>query len=127
MGARRKAAGCLAHASRKFDELIRDNQCPVALEAVQHIAQIFCVEREIHSLNIGERLVVRQSRSKPLWAQMHVLLQLELTRVSDDSGIAAAIDCSLNHWPALTEHLNNGNIGVDNNHCENQMRPSAVG
>ena len=28
---KRKAAGCLAHARRKFDELIRDNQSPVAL------------------------------------------------------------------------------------------------
>ena len=41
----RKAAGCLAHARRKFDELIKDNQSPVALEAVQRIAVIFRIER----------------------------------------------------------------------------------
>jgi transposase len=37
----RKAAGCLAHARRKFDELIKDNQSPVALQAVQRIAWIY--------------------------------------------------------------------------------------
>jgi len=124
---KRKAAGCLAHARRKFDELIRDNQSPVALEAVQRIAKIFRIEREVHSLTIEERLAVRQSRSKPLWKEMHVWLQLERMRVPDGSGIAAAIDYSLNHWAALTENLNNGNVAVDNNHCENQIRPWAVG
>ena len=124
---KRKAAGCLAHARRKFDELIRDNQSPVALEAVQRIAKIFRIEREVHSLSIEERLAVRQSRSKPLWKEMHVWLQLERMRVPDGSGIAAAIDYSLNHWDALTEHLSNGNVAADNNHCENQMRPWALG
>ena len=34
----RKTAGCLAHARRKFDELIKVNQSPVAFQAVQRIA-----------------------------------------------------------------------------------------
>ena len=61
------------------------------------------------------------------WEEMHVWLQLERMRVPDGSGIAAAIDYSLNHWDALTEHLSNGNVAADNNHCENQMRPWALG
>ena len=48
-------------------------------------------------------------------------------RVPNDSAIAGAIDYSLNHWAALTENLRDGNVPVDNNHCENQMRPWAVG
>jgi transposase len=123
----RKAAGCLAHARRKFDELIKDNQSPVALQAVQRIAWIYRIEREVQSLTIDERLAVRQSRSKPLWQEMHVWLQLERQRVPDGSGIAGAIDYSLNHWAALTANLHDGNVPVDNNHCENQMRPWAVG
>ena len=94
---------------------------------MQRIAKIFRIEREVHSLSIEERLAVRQSRSKPLWKEMHVWLQLERMRVPDGSGIAAAIDYSLNHWDALTEHLSNGNVAADNNHCENQMRPWALG
>ena len=123
----RTAAGCLAHARRKFDELIKDNQSPVALQAVQRIAWIYRIEREVQSLTVTERLAVRQSRSKPLWEEMHVWLQLERQRVPNGSGIAGAIDYSLNHWAALTENLRDANVPVDNNHCENQMRPWAVG
>ena len=54
---------------------------------------------------------------------MHIWLQLERQRVPNGSGIAGAIDYSLNHWAALTANLRNGNVPVDNNHCENQMRP----
>jgi len=123
----RKAAGCLAHARRKFDELIKDNQSPVALQAVQRIAWIYRIEREIQGLTVSERLAVRQIRSKPLWEEMHVWLQLERQRVPNGSGIAGAIDYSLNHWTALTANLRDGNVAVDNNHAENQMRPWAVG
>jgi len=35
----------LAHARRKFDELIKVNQSPVAQQAVQRIAMIYRVER----------------------------------------------------------------------------------
>ena len=119
----RKAAGCLAHARRKFNGPIKDNQSPVALQAVQRIARIYRIEREAQSLSVTERLAVRLSRSKPLWEEMHIWLQLERQRVPNGSGIAGAIDYSLNHWAALTANLRNGNVPVDNNHCENQMRP----
>ena len=102
----RKAAGCLAHARRKFDELIQDNQSPVALQAVQRIAWIYRIEREIQAVSVADRLAVRQSRSKPLWQEMHVWLQVERGRVPNGSAIAGAIDYSLNHWDALTgKHL----------------------
>ena len=119
----RKAAGCLAQARRKFDELVKDNQSPVASQAVQRIAWIYRIECELQSLSATERLAVRQSRSKPLWEEMHVWLQLERQRVPNGSGIAGAINYSLNHWAALTANLRDGDVLVDNNHAENQMRP----
>ena len=45
----------------------------------------------------------------------------------DGGAIAKAIDYSLNRWVALTRFLRDGNVPVDNNHIENQMRPWAVG
>ena len=62
----RTAAGCLAHARRKFDELIKVNQSPAAQQAVQRIALIYRVEREPQGLTAVERLAMRQARSKPL-------------------------------------------------------------
>jgi len=71
---------------------------------------------------------MRQARAKPLCAELHVWLQLERQRVPDGSGIANAIDYSLNRWVALTTYLlDGGNVPIDNNHIENQMRPWAMG
>ena len=123
----RTAAGCLAHARRKFDELIKVNQSPVALQAVQRIALMYRVEREAKDLAADERLAMRQARSKPLWEELHVWLRLERGRVPEGSAIARAIDYSLNAWAALTAHLHDGRVPVDNNHVENLMRPWAMG
>lgn len=123
----RVAAGCLAHARRKFDELIKVNQSPVAAQAVQRIAWLYRIEQEAKHLGAEERLAMRQQRSKPLWEEFRIWLQLERGRVPEGSAIARAIDYSLNHWAALTAHLEDGNVPIDNNHIENQMRPWAMG
>jgi transposase len=123
----RQAAGCLAHARRKFDELLKDNNSPVATQAIQRIAWIYRIERELGDLNAQDRLAQRQARAKPLWEEMFAWLTLERQRVPDGSGTARALDYSLNHWNALTANLREGNVPVDNNHLENLMRPWAMG
>ena len=123
----RIAAGCLAHARRKFDELIKANASTVAGEALRRIATIYRVERDLAGLNGEQRLAMRESMTKPLWNELHVWLQLERTQVSDGGATAQAIDYSLNHWTALTRNLLDGDVPVDNNHLENQIRPWAMG
>ncbi|GKT27166.1 IS66 family transposase [Acidovorax sp. SUPP3334] len=124
----RIAAGCLAHARRKFDELLRDGgRSAVATEALQRIAQIYRVERELAALPCEARLDSRQAITKPMWEQFHAWLQLERSRVPDGSATAKALNYSLNAWAALTHHLVDGDVPVDNNHCENLIRPWAMG
>ena len=53
----RTGAGCLPHARRNFDELIKVNQSPAALQAAQRKALIYCVEREAHALTAHSRLI----------------------------------------------------------------------
>jgi transposase len=123
----RIAAGCLAHARRKFDELHKANASAVAGEALQRIASIYRVERELASCSGDERLAMREALTKPLWQELHVWLQLERSKVPDGGATAQAIDYSLNHWTALTRNLLDGEVPVDNNHLENQIRPWAMG
>ena len=120
-------AGCMAHARRKFDELIKENQSPVATQAVQRIAWLYRIEKEARELPEHERLAMRQARGKPLCEELHVWLRLERQRVPDGSAIAGAIDYSLKRWTALTAYLLDGNVAIDNNHIENLMRPWAMG
>jgi hypothetical protein len=41
--------------------------------------------------------------------------------------MAKALDYSLRRWSALTRFLSDGQLPVDNNHIENQIRPIAIG
>lgn len=123
----RRTANCLAHARRKFDELVKANASTVAVQAIQRIAWLYRIEADARELSCEQRLQLRQERSKPLWEELHVWLLLERARVPDGSAIAKAIDYSLNHWQALSEFLTDGAVPVDNNHIENQMRPWGLG
>ncbi|MGA4594831.1 IS66 family transposase, partial [Enterobacter hormaechei] len=40
---------------------------------------------------------------------------------------ARAINYSLKRWTALSRYLDDGNLPIDNNWIENQMRPWALG
>jgi transposase len=120
-------AGCAAHARRKFDELARDNQSQVGSQALQRFAWLYRIEDEAREMSPQGRLAVRQERAQPLCEEMHAWLKLERSRVPDGSAIARAIDYSLNRWTALTRYLQDAGVPIDNNHCENQIRPWALG
>lgn len=123
----RHTAYCFAHARRKFDELVKANASPVALEAIQRMAWLYKIEADARGLSSRERWQMRQDSSKPLWEALHAWLTLERARVPDGSAIAKAIDYSLNHWVGLGRFLLDGEVPLDNNYCENQMRPWALG
>jgi transposase len=123
----RSTAYCLAHARRKFDELLKANASEVAAEAIGRIALLYKIEAQARAMPSQERLQMRQEHAQPLWEHLHVWLQLERTRVPDGSSIAKAIDYSLRHWQGLARFLVDGDVPLDNNHIENLIRPWALG
>lgn len=58
---------------------------------------------------------------------MRQWLELERRVVADGSATAKAIDYMLVHWAALTKHLEDGAVALDNNHLERQIKPWAMG
>ena len=78
-------------------------------------------------MTVPDRLHSRQLRAKPLWDELQVWMKLQRTGVADGSGIAAALDYSLNRWSALGRFLQDGEVSIDNNHVERLMRPWAMG
>jgi len=125
----RSTAYCFAHARRKYDELIKTtpSASPVAAEAIRRIAWLYRIEDEVQDLTSEERLRIRQARSKPLWENLHQWLQLERKRVAEGGAIAKALDYSLKRWDGFGRFLVDGNVPLDNNHCENRIRPWALG
>jgi transposase len=124
----RRVAACAAHARRKFEELTPHNAgaSPVALEAMQRWARIYHVESHFAGMAPQDRREGRQRLSRPLWDELRVWLELERARVAGGA-IRAAIDYSLNNWAALTLHLEDGAVPVDNNHIEQQIKPWKLG
>jgi transposase len=120
-------AGCMAHARRRFDELLKAGASATAAPALQRIAALYRIEQEVAMVSTGERLEARGERSRPLWNALHAWMIAERRKVPDGGGAAAALDYSLNRWKALGHFLEDGAVSIDNNHCENLIRPWAMG
>ena len=119
--------GCMAHSRRKFFDLHVAAKSEIAGQACAYISQLYDIEREIKTLKPDERLQVRQARSKPLADKFHAWMQLQRRQVTDGTATAKALDYSLKRWTALTQFLENGQLPIDNNWIENQIRPIAIG
>jgi transposase len=119
--------GCMAHARRKFYDLHVANKSEIAQDALRYIGQLYEIERDVQPLAAPSRLEVRQQRARPVADALHAWMTAQRARVSEGSAIARALDYSLRRWVALTRYLDDPDVPIDNNWCENQIRPIAVG
>jgi transposase len=71
----RIAAHCVAHARRKFDELVGTSE--VAKEAIKRIGLIYHVDGQFEGMDAQQRLAARDQLTRPLWKELHVWLKLE--------------------------------------------------
>ena len=118
---------CMAHARRKLFEAHKLNGSQIAGEAVALIAKLYEVEREARALEPQARLLLRQSRSRPIADALHAWLTAQRQALAKADVTAKAIDYSLSNWRALTRYLDDANVPIDNNAVENSIRPLAVG
>jgi transposase len=123
----RIAAACAAHARRKFEELAKTGSSEVAQEAIRRFALIYRAEGQFADMDHQQRLAARKEITAPMWENLQQWLQLERQRVAEGGATAKAIDYSLNCWAALTRHLEDGAVGLDNNFLERQIKPWQMG
>jgi transposase len=125
----RKSAVCAAHARRRFEELSRggSSASAAATEALRRWARIYHAEAAFAQMDHDKRRQARQQLSAPLWDEFEVWLKLQRTQVLDGSKIAEAIDYTLNAWKALTLHIDDGTVAIDNNLIERQIKPWKLG
>jgi transposase len=120
-------APCMAHIRRKFYDLMEAHGSPLATEAIERIAPLYAIEKEIRGRSPDERRRVRNARARPLVESMHLWLQRSLPTLSRKSDTAAAIHYALALWPALVRYLDDGRIEIDNSAAERALRGVAVG
>lgn len=119
--------GCMAHARRKFHELHVNHKSLLAEQALVFIGALYDVEREASALSSDDRRELRERKARPIIQTLHDWMIGHRQKVPEGSAIAKALDYSLKRWAALTRYLDHGDVPIDNNWVENQIRPWAVG
>ena len=120
-------AACWAHARRKFHEIHVAHPSPITTEAIDRIAALYAIEKEIRGSTTDMRREVRQTRAAPLLENMHAWLNATLAKLSKKSDTAAAIRYALSRWHALTRYIEDGMLEIDNNAAERALRVVALG
>ena len=127
-------AGCLAHARRRFDEAHKAQPTDTAGHAKiarDFIGELYRIERTMSDhhplITAAERVRIRQQLSVPVVERFHAWLEALAPHVLPQSLLGRAVYYTLGQWPKLTLFLNEGDVPLDNNRCENAIRPFAVG
>jgi transposase len=119
-------AFCWSHARRNFYELATPGPAPIASQALQHIAALYAIEKDIRGRSADERRIVRQQKSRPLAEAFEQWLRAKLALISQKSKLAEAIRYALSRWEGLTRFIDDGRIELDNNTVERSIRPIAL-
>jgi transposase len=126
-GGRVKEAACMAHVRRQFFDLFEAHKSPVAKEALERIAALYAIEKEIRGRSASERLQVRNQRSRPLLDSLKQWLEETLGKLSRKSDTARAVRYVLGRWEALLRFCDDGRLEIDNNAAERSLRSVVLG
>ena len=122
-------AGCWAHA-RRFFERAKDSD-PAALHALETIAAIYRVEKEIRNkeLDRSEILEHRSRYGKPLVDEFLEWCRNERLRsdLADTDLLAKALSHAIKHKDKLQVYLSDPDVPIDTNHLERTLRVIPMG
>ena len=124
-------AACNAHARRKFEQA---TDYPADRKKwLDWYWQLYDFESEAKEESLaGDALLShRRSKQKPVWDAM----RMELDSIDDrtehvvlpKSDLRKALNYLDNHWAELTRYLDDPQLPLDNNDCEQLMREVAIG
>jgi hypothetical protein len=119
-------ACCWSHVRRRFYDRAVAEASPIANEALQRIASLYAVEKDIRGRFPNERRAARQERSRPIVAELEPWLRARLALISKKSKLAEAIRYALARWEGLCRFLDDGRIEIDSNTVERSIRPLAL-
>ncbi|MEA2910217.1 MAG: transposase [Bradyrhizobium sp.] len=120
-------AACWSHGRRKFFDLAKTGEAPIAAEAVRRIDELFAIERAVNGKAPEQRLAVRREKSTPLVTNLELWMRQQRTLLSSGNDTAKAINYLLNRWAAFTRFLDDGRVCLTNNAAERALRGVAIG
>ena len=118
--------GCAAHARRKFytAALEADRQ---AIWFIGRFRELYRLEDQARAMTPQERHALRQAQAPPIWAQMKARAEQLQPLLLPRTNLGKAIRYLLDEHEALQIYLERPDYQLDNNLCENSIRPACVG
>ncbi len=120
-------AACWSHGRRKFFDLAKSGEAPIATEAVRRIDELIEIERTVNGQTPEQRLAARHEKSRPLVIDLEIWMRQQRALLSSSNDTAKAINYLLNRWAAFTRFLDDGRVCLSNNAAERALRGVAVG
>lgn len=121
---------CWAHVRRRFVDAVRvqpKGKRGKADEAVNLIGKLYRIEREHKQAAPEDRHLARQQGSLPILAELYAWMLTHTPLVTPKSALGTALAYMGHLWPQLTRYTERGDLPIDNNRCENAIRPFVVG
>lgn len=123
--------GCLTHARRKFDAVLKitNNKEGIAAEALEHLKPLYALEAKMREMNYNGKIRkrLRQKISWPILKDFKKWLKAIAPQVPPKSKLGEAIDYIFKQWPYLIMYLRHGTVEIDTNWVENLIRLIALG
>lgn len=120
-------AACWAHVRRKFFDVAKSLNSPLAKEALDRIGALYGVEKDIRGQPPEHRTAERRARAGPLLDDLRAWLDAQMPRLSKKSDIFAAMRYARTRWDALTAYVGDGRLEIDNSAAERALRGVALG
>jgi transposase len=119
---------CRAHARRYFIKAQPNNKTACE-EILKMFADLFEIERTARALELSaeETKRMREQEAVPILNKMKKLLDDQCLTMLPQSSFGKAVNYNLNNWTELNNYLLDGDLRLDNNLAEQEMKRVAVG
>jgi transposase len=121
---------CWSHVRRKFVDAVKVQPKGThghADQAVAMIGKLYAIEKEHKNSTIEVRYAARQEKSIPVLNELHDWVEKLLPMVAPKSALGGALSYMRDCWGKLVRYTERGDLPIDNNRCENAIRPFVVG
>jgi len=126
-GEKIKEVACMAHVRRKFFDIHKATNSPIAEEALKRIAALYEIEKRARGHPPHKRRRLRQEEAKEKFEALHNWLQATLPGLPGRSELAKAMRYAITRMKRMTVYLDDGRLELDNNIAERSVRGVAVG
>ena len=122
-------SGCWAHARRKFNDALiaQPKKTGKANVAISTIQKLYAIEKRTKLLPANERQKIREKETIPILDKFKTWLDETSQTLLPKSYLGIAVSYTLNYWQALTRYIESGELGIDNNVTERDIRPFTTG